>query len=520
MMKKVFLLTFIVFSLILPVSAQENYTLKGLESINKDVLQAQLGFLSSDWMEGRKSGEKGEAISSDYIASMLRLYGLKPGGDITSGKERSYFQTFDLLKSFPGSEQVLKVKSSNGTSVITTEFTYNVDFYFRPSSRSYEIEAPVIFAGYGFKSEKLKFNDLAKSDVKGKFILKISGIPAFAAGTLSQEEITAARTEFEAYARSRGAAGIIEFDPSKKTVSVTRKEFGMSPAEDLPRPEMASYSIPSKESSDYFPRLAVSVKIANELLKGTGNNIDEYLSKADVNETYNISPIDGKSIYLKTTVNNSIVRVRNIIGIIEGSKPDEIIVMGAHYDHMGMSNGYLWNGADDNGSGTVGVLTIAKAIMNTGKKPDKTIIAALWTAEEEGLLGSRYFVQNLPYPLKNLKMNVNFDMISRYISDDQPDKVVMTYTDSKSNFKDITVSNLKKYGIKLDVDYQPSANPPGGSDHRSFVESGIPVMRFKPGHREEYHTPADEITTIDWDIMEKIVKISFANVWELANSEW
>lgn len=519
-MRKFILLILIAFSIEDISSGQETSVIKGLETINKNVLEAQLGFLSSDWMEGRKSGEKGEIMSSDYIASMLRLYGLKPGGDVTSANERSFFQVFDLLKSSPGSEQILKLKTTTGNTYITTEFTYNVDFFFRPSIRGYEIEAPVVFVGYGFKNNKLKFNDLAKTDVKGKFILKISGFPSFAAGNLTQEELSAARSEFENFARTKGAAGIIEFDPQRKTITYGRKEISMSPAEELPRPEQSTYSIPGKESFEYFPRLYISVKTANEMLKETGNNLDEYLRKADANESYAFSPINGKTVVLKTSVNNSIVRVRNIIGIIEGSRPDEIIVLGAHYDHMGMINGYIWNGADDNGSGTVGVMTIAKAIMATGKKPQKTIIAALWTAEEQGLLGSRYFVQNLPYPLKNIRMNVNFDMISRYITDDKPEKVVMTYTDSKYIFRDITVDNLKKYGIDLDVDYQPSSNPPGGSDHRSFVEYDIPVMRFKPGHREEYHTPADEITTIDWDIMEKIVKISFANVWELANSEW
>ena len=159
---------------------------------------------------------------------------------------------------------------------------------------------------------------------------------------------------------------------------------------------------------------------------------------------------------------------------------------------MGIGNGYIWNGADDNGSGTVGVMTLAKAIMETGKKPEKTIIVALWTAEEEGLLGSRYWVENLSYPLKNLRLNVNFDMISRYISDNEPNKVTMTYTSSCPGFKNMTIDNLKKYGIDLIVDYQPSADPPGGTDHRSFVAAGIPIMRFKPGHREEYHTPMDE----------------------------
>ena len=145
---------------------------------------------------------------------------------------------------------------------------------------------------------------------------------------------------------------------------------------------------------------------------------------------------------------------------------------------------------------------------------------ALWTAEEEGLLGSRYYVENLTYPLKNLKLNVNFDMISRYISEHEPKNVTMTYTASCPIFKDITINNLQKYRIDLIVAYQPSNDPPGGTDHRSFVAVGVPVMRFKPGHREEYHTPMDEIDTIDWDIMEKIIRISFANVWELANTKW
>ena len=119
-----------------------------------------------------------------------------------------------------------------------------------------------------------------------------------------------------------------------------------------------------------------------------------------------------------------------------------------------------------------------------------------------------------------IKLNANFDMISRYISEDEPNNVTMTYTSSLTGLQNLTISNLQTYGIDLTVDYQPSADPPGGSDHRSFVASGVPVMRFKPGHREEYHTPLDEPETVDWDIMEKIIKISFTNVWEMANTTW
>jgi hypothetical protein len=506
---------------------------KGFQAITSDAIKAQLGFLASDWTEGRMAGEKGEMLSSDYIASMLQLYGVKPGGDKfqsgsvaknAMGNERSYFQNFELLKTVAGEEQILRVKSTDGRMQNTTDFIYNIDFTLRPSEPCIEIEAPVVFAGYGFKNDKIKYNDLEKLDIKGKFILKISGIPDFAKESLTKNEIDASVSATESELRTMGVAGIIEFNPNAAlSGSTERKEFmNMSPSENNPRygRPSASYSIPSKKSTDSFIRLTVSAKTADEILKGSGINLDDYIKKGADSKPYIYLPVNEKKIYLRTSVKTTRIAVRNVIGIIEGNNPDQIIVLGAHYDHMGTWNGYLWNGADDNASGTVGVMTLAKAIMETGKKPEKTIVIALWTAEEEGLLGSRYYVQNLPYPLKDLKLNVNFDMISRYITENDPSKVTMTYTSSYPVFKEITTTFVKKFNLDLSVDYQPSDDPPGGTDHRSFVAVGVPVIRFKPGHREEYHTPQDEVGTVDWDIMEKIIKISFADVWELANTKW
>jgi hypothetical protein len=523
-----------VFSLLQIYSAaQISPVEKGLQAITPHILKSQLGFLASDWTEGRMAGEKGEYISADYIASMLQSFGIKPGGDTDKSvnlsnnpeiKERSYFQTFSLLQTSFGEEQILKVKSTDGQTTRIISFTYNIDFTLRPPYSNIEIEAPVVFAGYCFKNDRLNYNNLGNLDIKGKFILKITGLPVFAMGQMTRADIISSDMEFENMARNGGAVGIIEFNPNSTEVGYpARRDFNnMSPSESIPRPARgnAVYSIPAKKNADNLLRITVSVKTANEILKGSEINLEEYIRKADTNTPYSVSDLTGKSLILKSTCITSTVAVRNVIGIIEGTNPEQVIVLGAHYDHMGMNNGYIWNGADDNGSGTVGVMTLAKAIMETGKQPEKTIIIALWTAEEEGLLGSRYYVQNLPYPLKNLKLNVNFDMISRYIQDDEPKKVTMTYTSSCPGFKDLTIKNLKKYGIDLKVDYQPSDDPPGGTDHRSFVAAGIPIMRFKPGHREEYHTPGDELNTVNWDIMEKIIKISFTNVWELANSEW
>ena len=515
------------------VYGQESPVEKGLGSINPDVIKAQLSFLSSDWTEGRAAGEKGERLAGDYIASMLQLYGVKPFGDVNisgPGKNksdesgRSYFQNFILLKTIPGDEQVMQVKSTEGKTIRTTSLTLDVDFSIRPSDPAFEITAPVVFAGYAYRNDEFRYNDLAKLDLKGKFVLRITGFPKFIADKLNEQEKRRASFRMDSVIKSMGAIGIIEFDPYSKVVGRPKMAdfMNMSPSEGIPvsgKPG-ASYSIPGVKTYDILKRVNVSVKTANEILKGSGIDIEEYIEKADQNQIYSFTQLTNKDVFLKTSVKTTQLAVRNIIGIIEGKKKDQLIVLGAHYDHIGTGNGYIWNGADDNASGTVGIMTLARAILETGVQPEKSIIIALWSSEELGLLGSKYYLDNLDFPLKNIKLNLNFDMISRYISDSEPDKVTMTYTDNCPFFMDLTVSNLKKYGISLSVDYQPSSDPPGGSDHRSFVAKGIPVMRFKPGHREEYHRPDDEYGKLNWDIMEKIIKISFANIWELANSDW
>jgi hypothetical protein len=527
----------VILVLVLPVYhvvyGQDSPVEKGLAAISSDVIKAQMGFLASDWTEGREIGERGAWMASDYIASLLQLYGVRPGGDYPSTRaymtspiesQRTYFQNFTLVKTLPGEEQILKLQTTEGLTVKTTSFERNIDFVIRPQEQNIAIEAPVVFVGYGFKNDKIKYNDFNNLDIKGKFILRISGVPGFVRGKLTEAEISASIRETENMLRNMNIAGIIEFNPGSTTVGFQRLPdfLNMSPAEGRQRPGIyyARYSIPGKTSTERYIRITLSGKAADQILKASGIDIDDYIKKTESGKPGISAFLGSKSIYIKSEVITTAVQVRNVVGIIEGNDPDQVILLGAHYDHLGMANGFIWNGADDNASGTVGVLTIAKAIMETRQKPEKTIIIALWTAEEEGLLGSRYYVDNIAYPLKNLRLNVNFDMISRYVSDDEPNKVTMTYTNTCPGFREHTEGNLKKYGINLDISFEPSEDPPGGSDHRSFVAKGVPIMRFKPGHREEYHTPGDEISTLDWDIMEKIIRISFANIWELANSSW
>jgi hypothetical protein len=528
MKKAPLIIALIILSAVTTGQTGDDITRKGLNSITENVLKSQLTFLSSDWMEGRETGEKGEYMSADYIASMLQYMGVAPGGDFGSGggrqgqRERSYFQNFQLLKSSQGENQTMAVITTTGSAARTTHFAYNLDYSVRNSAAGMEIDAPVIFVGYGIRSGKI--NDFTKKDVKGKVILRVSGLPA-SARAAGGSEAAAMNASKDVAARELGAIAVLEVNPVTIVLATgaERRDFmNMSPSEgriSSGRPS-ASLSIPQPSVAAQLPRITVSARLANEILEGAGFTIADFAAQADTRQLLQYPEVTGKKVKLVSSVNSSLINVRNVIGIIEGEKSDEIIVVGAHYDHLGIGNGYIWNGADDNGSGTVGVMTLARAVMATGKKPEKTIVFALWTAEEKGLIGSRYWVDNPTVPLENIRMHINFDMISRYIADDQPNAVTMTYTDSHPLFREITEKNIAKFGIDIVPDYQPSDNPPGGSDHRSLVAKGIPIMMFKPGHREEYHTPADYVTTLDWDIMEKVIKITFANLWELANSDW
>lgn len=520
-MKKILILLIFTFFLNSFQSYCQDPSQTGLKAINQDVLKAQMGFLASDRMEGRRSGENGEKLASEYIASMLRLYGIKPFGDRLNSinltgsaefDERSYYQNFNIIRKSKG-DAILKIIERNGLMSKVSDLEDNIDFTVNPVSNA-ETEAPVVFAGYGIRNSRLRIDELSGSDIKGKFIMRISVIPQNI--QISAEELNLAKREFENFIIKEGAAGIIEILPYVHAGTEAGSEFSRS--EHLPQPQGtgSAYSLPNTETWGGLVRINITFRSANKLIAGTGRRIEEYISKPEPKLLIDFQPGENITVNLKTSITRNIVNVRNVVGIIEGKNTNEFVVLGAHYDHMGSNEGYIWNGADDNASGTVGIMTIAKAIMETGIKPEKTIIVALWTAEEQGLLGSEYFLQTFDRPSERIKLNLNMDMISRYISEDQKNKVVMTYTASNKEFRNITEDNLKKFDIELDVEFQPSNDPPGGTDHRNFSKINIPVMRFKPGHREEYHTPYDEMATIDWDIMEKITKISFLNIFKIA----
>lgn len=214
------------------------------------------------------------------------------------------------------------------------------------------------------------------------------------------------------------------------------------------------------------------------------------------------------------------LELRNVLGYIEGKNKNEYVVMGAHYDHLGMDEvldgDKIYNGADDNASGVSAVLQIAKAFLASGEKPERTIVFALWDGEELGLLGSEYFMQTCPFA-SDIKGYVNFDMIGRNNDEQKPKYVVYFYTEAHPQFGEWLKSDIKTYGLGLEPNYRPWDKPIGGSDNASFAKRDIPVIWYHTDGHPDYHQPSDHADKINWDKLVEITKAAYLNLWNLAN---
>ena len=291
-----------------------------------------------------------------------------------------------------------------------------------------------------------------------------------------------------------------------------------------------SNSITSKElkellyvySSDYFEGRDTGEKgqkIAVDFLKN-------YYQKQDIDAAINTENYFQKMI-LK--IRGKDVKTENVVAIIPGAEiPEEYIVISAHLDHVGVKNGQIYNGADDDGSGNVAMLEIAEAFQMAVKennRPKRSIIFLHVTGEEKGLLGSRYYTENPLYPLENTVANLNIDMIGRLDPkrvDKDPNYIYLIGSDKLSNELHEVSETVNRTYTNLILDYTFNAdNDPNRfyyrSDHYNFAKNNIPVIFYFNGTHEDYHQPTDTADKINYDILQKRTKLIFHTAWELAN---
>ena len=531
-------------------SAQHDPVERGLNAITKEAIKGQLDFLASDWTEGRETSTKGEFMAGDYIASVFQIYGVQPAGDQTSGYQfsmdqiylymsgdrpkmappaRSYFQNIPFVQTLSNESRMeLITRTSAGERRFL--FTQGSDYSVWGGATGQEITAPLVFVGYGYKNDAAGYDDFKGLDVKGKIIVRVGGLPGMS-DTLSEaykklnlKDQAAQNQAYEVKNKlltEKGVAGVIDLPgyPMGSPVNVPFR-FNTRTYEGDKRLTSGSLdiSLPVDTLKSSVTNISISPKIGIEILDGTGIDLKQFRENAAKLKTGSME-IKGKSIFLRNEVKTQTVRGRNVVAMIEGENPDQVVVVGAHYDHLGTNNGYIWNGADDNASGTVGVMTLAKAFMATGVKPKKTIIFAAWTGEEKGLLGSQYWVDH--YPKKeNLVLNLNFDMISRRPEKDTAGfKAGMDYTEAYPILKDLVEKANTKYELGLDVKFRPSKKPMAGTDFTPFSMKNVPIYGFDAAFTSDYHGPMDHSEKANFDLMQKIIKAGFVSLWEMANLE-
>jgi len=518
---------------------------KGLQVITMDAIKGQLEFLASDWMEGRATGEKGEYLAQSYVASMFRVFGIAPAGDagmaggfraggMPSGPRqapsKSYFQNFTLIESQPGGSSVMTIKKGGRDYT----FEENVDFTVSRAALSTKFDAPLVFVGYGLVDKANGIDDFAGIDIKGKLVVRLPGFPGSSDNTSPMYKKLVGDNPRSAFEISRkknetltnlGAAGVIDITLNSdiaKRWGVYKFDYNMSPSESGSRTNWTGMRLDGKELTASPVSLTVTERVVNLILKDSGIDIAKYEKDAAAG-IVKAKPvvIAGTSAAVSINIKSRRVNVRNVVAMIEGENPNEYVAVGAHLDHMGIDNGKIWNGADDNASGTVAVMTIAKAFAASGVKPRRTIIFCAWTGEEKGLLGSEYFsLYPVAGKIADYKFYMNFDMIARDVaSDTEKNMAGITYTKAYPKLEEISKTNNEQYKLNLKLNIRSAEAPTGGSDYTAFSENKIPVIAWMAAMHPDYHQPSDQVNLVNWNKMLAIIKLGYLQLWEAANGE-
>jgi hypothetical protein len=536
----------------------------GFETISARGSLSMLAFIASDLLEGREAGTRGYQLATEYAASLFGLWGLTPVGDVAlrpfsmeqffSGAttpprpaQRTFWQEFPLQETIETSSR-MTLEARNGQAVLSREFQAGVD-YSSISATGDVLTAPVVFAGYGITDPDAKYDDFKDIDVKGKVVMILPSGPTFLptrtppAGAAPVSSVTGMSRKIEALAK-RGPAAILTANPAGPDMA---RYKSLMPAKSVPdespiiRKPSRRMSIPGSAVPlpwDKPSVIQISNRTADAILAAAGRTLDAAKKKIDEAKKPASFDVPGATLTIASTLKTQMARGINVVGTIEGSDPalkSEAIVIGAHLDHVGRFEDYIFNGADDNGSGSVGVLNLANAFAANPKKPKRTIVFALWTAEEKGLLGSEYFVKNPPLPGMKTVAYLNFDMMSRTYDEKSlafaartmgiPSSPEFLKAVTPSNFMLINFNDGSDLGeaareadryVGLDL-YLRAAKASsisfGDSDHSSFNALKIPWLWPFSAVTQDLHRTSDSIDKASGELMEKTSKLMYAIAW-------
>ncbi len=463
-------------------------------------MKTDLNYLAGPVCEGRGTGEKGQKIAASYIAKRMKENGLKPLEAKGMGGETPYHFKYEL-------ERVSLDLDKSGFIVAGRTFSLGKQSM---AFLQKDAEGEAILVGYGIKSSELSWDDYAGVDVKGKWVVVFQGQPAATEGPFKENprHPAALGTAKLKAAMEAGALGVITLQGNRPGDDDLQKNAGrILGFISEPRLQAKGGRLPFN-----LPPTGQIFKEGRELLAAQVDPLQK-----TIDETAKPQPAKSLGVWkFHLDQKKEAVPTCNLVGVVPGTDPvlkDEIIIVSAHHDHLGIHDGKVYYGADDNGSGTTGILELSRLVAHA--KPKRTILFLSVSGEENGLLGSEAFIANPPVDLAKVKADINLDMIGR----GKEDELHVTPAKIDGAVTTLTLEARKaaeKRGIALGAGAEGYWQR---SDHYNFVKKGIPAMFFFAGMHEDYHQATDTVDKINFPKMARIVDLTHDIVLAVANAK-
>ncbi len=510
-----YLKTFLIFILILLTSGCGIFSTvssnDGSAVITPELTKTYISFLASDSLKGRDTPSPGLDTAASYIAQVFKGYGISP-------VKGSYFQNVHMGFVSLGDDNFLKINTPAGIKA------YKIKSAFTPfeMTGNTEAKAAIVFAGYGIEAPEYNYNDYENIDVKGKIVLVLRHEPGEndTASAFKGTEATKYSNVAEKVktAVEHGAAAVLVCQGPLNHTFLTPRGF--------PWPSLSKIipkdALPLTLLQDEKDKVPV-VQVGKEVIAALFGSVDKLKSlQAGIDKTMkpNSFLIDGAEADLKTSTIIKQEPSRNVVGIIEGSDPvlkNEFVVLGAHYDHVGYKKehkpdeDFIFNGADDNASGTTALMAAAAAFASSDLKPRRSVLFIAFCGEEKGLFGSRYYAENPLFPLSKTVCMLNMDMVGRNSIDSLQ---ILGYSSCPELVPVVEEAN-KNIGFYLRFDEKIS----GGSDHQSFIGKNVPALFFHSGLESEYHTVRDKVSLINFEKIAKTAKLVYNTARLIADGD-
>jgi len=509
------------------------------DSIRQEDLRADLFFVAGDSMRGRLTDTEKNRAAADFIRSRFERMGLKP-----AAANNSYFQNYNLMTATLGDSNALDVAVSEGAS---RRLRSGQEFFPQRFSASGTAAGPVVFAGFGISAPPLQYDDFRGDAVKDRIVLVLDHEPGERDpnspfdGVVTSEFSTAWRKALAA--QEHGARAILFVSDVHNHAGVANFEATARNAWPEKPPRILAYMLAAWADRIHIPAAQISPALASTLVAGTGKTLDALAKAAETARGMTPLPLPNARVELHTAVDRHIVPDRNVVAALEGSDPllkNEWVIVSAHFDHNGADATQIFNGADDNGSGTVALIEIAEAYAlaaKDGHRPKRSVLFAAWNSEERGLLGAWAYTEQPLAPLSTIAAVLNMDMVGR--NEEVPAGGGARFNGlevqtAEANANAVNVMGFTRapdvaaaleranagIGLELKKRYDNNtSNLVRRSDQWPFLQNGVAALGFMTGLHPDYHTQYDRPEKINYAKMEKIARLIHQASWDIANAD-